>query len=231
MLQASDGVTQLNLYTWIPKGLLKKAPTYVVCINHGMAEHALRYDNFAQFLCEKNIAVYAHDQRGHGKTATTESELGFLADANGFQHATEDLRCVLQTARNDFPKAKIILLGHSFGSFVSQSFIEQFGDETDACILSGTAGPRLALTIPGSVIAAIIKKIKGSRYRSKFLDKLTFGSYLNKIPKPCADFAWLSSDAQAVKAYEEDPLCGFLCTAGFFYDITSGLTRIHLQKN
>ncbi|MGI5172093.1 alpha/beta hydrolase [Treponema sp. OMZ 840] len=226
---AMDDGARLALHTWIPEIGIR----YVVVISHGMAEYALRYDRFARFLAENGIAVYAHDHRGHGKTAVCEDDLGFLAEKDGFQRVVSDLRRIIQKSRLDFPQAKIILFGHSFGSFVAQSFIEQFSNEIDACILSGTAGPRLALSIAGNRIAAAVKCFKGSRYRSKFLDKLSFSSYLDRIPESekNSPFAWLSRDKDQVKKYEADPLCGFLCTAGFFYDLTAGLSRIHRKKN
>lgn len=227
-----DDGTQIALHTWIPHAFLKKnIVRYVVQLSHGMAEHAQRYDHFARFLCKNGIAVYAHDHRGHGQTAATADELGFLAKEEGFQRVVLDLYAMVQTCHEDFPGVPIILLGHSFGSFIAQSFIEQFGTEVNGCILSGTAGPRIPITMMGSALAAIIKKFKGTRHRSKFLDKLSFGTYRDKITKPCAEFAWLSRDIEVVQGYEDDPLCGFLCTAGFFYDLTSGLTRIHQRKN
>ena len=215
-------------HTWIPQNADIK---YVVAISHGMAEYALRYERFARFLCENGIAVYAHDHRGHGQSAASEDDLGFLAEKDGFQRVVLDLRRIIQKCRGDFPAAKIILFGHSFGSFVAQSYMEQFSAEITGCILSGTAGPRLPLSIIGNRVAALVKTFKGARYRSKFLDKLSFSSYLDRIPEKDSPFAWLSRDKDEVKKYEADPLCGFLCTAGFFYDLTEGLSRTHRAKN
>lgn len=38
-------------------------------IVHGMAEHCDRYDELAVRLNARGFTVYAHDQRGHGRTA------------------------------------------------------------------------------------------------------------------------------------------------------------------
>ena len=132
---ASDGV-QIALHMWLPAGSQAGSPVKTaVVLSHGMAEHAMRYEGFARFLCENGIAFYAHDHRGHGQTAKNADELGFLAEKDGFQAVVLDLRSVVERCRSDLPNAKIILLGHSFGSFVAQSFIEQFGSEVDGCIL------------------------------------------------------------------------------------------------
>ena len=50
-------------------GCRRRAPKAVVQIAHGMAEHAGRYARLAAALIAAGYAVYAHDQRGHGKTA------------------------------------------------------------------------------------------------------------------------------------------------------------------
>ncbi len=66
---ASDGV-RIALHMWLPAG--SQAGSQVktaVVLSHGMAEHAMRYEGFARFLCENGIAFYAHDHRGHGQTA------------------------------------------------------------------------------------------------------------------------------------------------------------------
>ncbi len=226
-----DDDFELAIHKWEPKTLIKKLPKYIVCISHGMAEHAQRYAAFAHFLCENNIVVYAHDHRGHGKTAEKNGILGYIGKKNGFQRVVLDVRNVIQIAKKDYPGVKVILLGHSFGSFIAQSYIQQFGDEIDACILSGTAGPNPILTLPGEGIANCVKMIKGATHPSPLLDNVTFGSYNSKIKQPSSPKAWISRDEESVKSYIEDPMCGFICSAGFFADLTHGLNTIHKEKN
>ena len=45
---------------------LAKDPMAIVQINHGLAEHAARYQAFAHALNEAGFHAYAHDHRGHG---------------------------------------------------------------------------------------------------------------------------------------------------------------------
>ncbi len=226
-----DDGFQLALHSWEPKGILKKQPKYIVYISHGMAEHAQRYEQFAHFLCDNDIVVYIHDHRGHGETAKNNGTIGYIGKINGFQRVVLDLRNCIQHAKNNYPGVKTILLGHSFGSFVSQSFIQQFGEEVDACILSGTAGPNPILTLPGEWVANIIKTFKGGEHPSPFLDTLTFGSYNKKVKNPSTPKDWISRNEKSVQEYIADPNCGFICTAGFFADLTHGLNTIHKEKN
>ncbi len=226
-----DDGFEIAVHKWQSKSLIKKLPKYIVCISHGMAEHAERYENFAQFLCENDCIVFVHDHRGHGKTAEKNGTLGYITKTNGFQRVVLDLRNVIEYAKKEYTGVKTLLLGHSFGSFISQSFIQQFGDEVDACILSGTAGPNPVLTTLGEAVARIIIKIKGDTHPSPFLDTLTFGSYNKKIQNPTSEKAWISRNEESVKSYIEDPNCGFICSAGFFADLTHGLNTIHTEKN
>ena len=75
----SDGI-ELNVYKWIPKG----EKIGVVQISHGMTENVLRYDEFAEYLNDKGFIVYGHDHRGHGLTARTKEDLGYISDNEGF---------------------------------------------------------------------------------------------------------------------------------------------------
>ncbi len=51
----------------------KASSRAVVQVNHGLAEHALRYARFADFLAERGFHVYAHDHRGHGFTTAPDA--------------------------------------------------------------------------------------------------------------------------------------------------------------
>ena len=142
IMRMSDG-KRIVVHRWMPD---KKTPILgLVQLSHGMVEYAMRYDAFGEQLAEKGFVLYAHDHRGHGETAETEDELGYLADVDGFQRVVLDLREVLNRLKADYPGYKTFLFEHSFGSFVAQSFIEQFPCDIDGCILAGTAGPRKAL--------------------------------------------------------------------------------------
>ena len=70
----SDG-KNVALHTFVPEGDVKA----VVQLSHGMSEHSMRYENLGKFLCDNGFAFYAHDHRGHGETAESVEDLGFLA--------------------------------------------------------------------------------------------------------------------------------------------------------
>lgn len=53
----------------------------IIQISHGLAEHCLRYDRFAQLLNSHGFHVYAHDHRGHGYTKPKALRLAALPSA------------------------------------------------------------------------------------------------------------------------------------------------------
>lgn len=224
-VKMSDG-KNVALHTFVPEGDVKA----VVQLSHGMAEHSMRYEELGKFLCDNGIAFYAHDHRGHGETAESVEDLGFLAEKDGFNRVVEDLATLIRKCKEDFPGKKVILLAHSFGSFVSQCYIEKYGNEIDGVVLCGSAGPRLMLTGVGKVISGIVMKCSGKRKKSALLDTLVFGAYNKGIESDSAA-AWVCRDSEVVKKYDDDPFCGFKVTNEFFYDFLSGLCSIHKKRN
>ena len=106
----SDGI-ELNVYKWIPKG----EKIGVVQISHGMTENVLRYDEFAEYLNDKGFIVYGHDHRGHGLTARTKEDLGYIADNEGFDWLVRDLYELISNAKQENKGLPIYLFGHKIG--------------------------------------------------------------------------------------------------------------------
>ena len=220
----SDGAS-LAVYTWLPE----QHPKAVLHIVHGMAEHALRYDDFAQAACKKGFAVVASDHRGHGKTGAKSGLMGYLADGDGFGRVVEDQKEINAEIQKQYPALPNVIVGHSFGSFVTQEYIERYGTTVKAAVLIGSAGPNPSVSV-ASLLASLTCAFKGRKSVAKFMNALVFGSYNNRIKNPHTAFDWLSRDENEVKKYIDDEYCGFVCTAGFFQDFMGGLKRLHTQE-
>ncbi|MDT4760984.1 alpha/beta hydrolase [Sphaerochaeta sp. PS] len=219
-LTCSDGHV-LYYHTWIPEGGQVKA---VVHLLHGMAEHSQRYDRFARYLNKQDIAVYAQDHRGHGLTATKAQEtLGWFAERDGWLRVAQDSLELSNVIVSDFPKKPLFLMGHSMGSFLARTIIVDAPDLYDGVIMMGT-GPALGIlgTLGRKLAQSHVRKF-GSKFVDEQLNKMSFGSYNKKIPQVHSAFDWLSRDAAEVKKYDDDPLCGFVCTAKFFDDMLDGI--------
>lgn len=225
-----DGI-QVSVNRWIPDGEIKG----IVVINHGMAEHALRYDRLGCVLAENGYVVSAHDQRGHGKTAERAIEngtgmFGYVADKNGFYALRDDLKEVILKIKEDYPDKNVFLLGHSWGSMVSQGFIEEYGEMLKGVILSGTRGPHQLVSYGGKFLASLTYLFGQKKKKSPFLNKMAFGPYCKRIENPKTPNDWLSRDEQNVMMYMEDEWCGFVPTSEFFRTMTDMLTKIHSKK-
>ncbi len=211
----------LYYHAWIPEGVKVKA---VVHLLHGMAEYSQRYDRFARYLNKRGIALFAQDHRGHGLTATkAEETLGWFAEKNGWMRVAEDSKELSNLIVSEFPKTPFFLMGHSMGSFLARTIIADTPDLYDGIIMMGT-GPSMGILgkIGGMIARSHVKK-HGSKFVDIQLNKMSFGSYNKKIPDASSAFAWLSRDEKEVQKYDNDPLCGFVCTAKFFEDMLEGI--------
>jgi alpha-beta hydrolase superfamily lysophospholipase len=228
--ESHDGA-KLYLYRWSPE----KERKAVLHIVHGMAEYALRYRHLAEKLTQSGIEVWAADQRGHGKTANPDVNelgkgglLGHCGDINSIACVTADVHALNSEIRKSKPNVPLFLLGHSWGSFIVQNYIEYSDDLIiNGCILSGTKGPGGFIITAGVPLMILIAALKGQRKVSRFAMSLADGAY-NKPFKPNRTiFDWISRDEKEVDKYVNDPLCGFLCSSGFYRDLVKLLYNIH----
>ena len=211
----------LYYHAWKPEGDQVKA---VVHLLHGMAEYSQRYDRFAQYLNKQGIALYAQDHRGHGLTATkAEDTLGWFAERDGWMRVVEDSHELSNLIVSEYPKTPFFLMGHSMGSFLARTIIADTPDLYDGVIMMGTGASMGILGKIGAMIARSHVKKHGSKFVDAQLNKMSFGSYNKRISDASSAFAWLSRDEKEVQKYDDDPLCGFVCTAKFFEDMLEGI--------
>lgn len=216
---SSDGVHGIYCRKWAPEGSVRG----VVQIVHGVAEHIHRYDGFATFLAERGYAVAGDDHLGHGRSAADGSELGWIAEENGWRYMVKDEKTLHDLLKEEYPGVPLVLFGHSMGSFISRTYLGWYPGDHTVCVLSGT-GHQLAIVCrAGKLLAAREIKKHGSKYRSPTLQKLAFGSYLKKIDDPVSPNAWVCRDEEVLRAYDADPFCAFTATAGLMRDMMEGL--------
>lgn len=197
-------------------------PTSVIHIVHGMSEHAARYARVAESLTGIGAIVYAHDQRGHGKTAKSDDDLGYFGPG-GWDRAIADIRGLLAHTRKAHPGLPQALLGHSMGSFMTQRVMAQEGDNLRAVVLSATNGPPNLLARTGVYVAKAERARLGDRGKSKILQGLSFDEF-NKAFRPNRTaFDWLSRDDAEVDKYVKDPHCGFPATASLWVELLQAL--------
>jgi len=191
----SDGV-EVAFYRWMPDG----APKAVVCIAHGASEHGARYDRFASFLAGHGFAVFAQDHRGHGNTAKA-TGLG-IAGPREWDGVIDDQHEMVQLARKEVPGVKVILFGHSMGSFLAQAYVTKYGDEIDGLILSGSSG---GMGDTQALVAMLDEAIKAAGPDNPAGG---FAGLNDQFTDARTDYDWLSRDPDEVDKYIADPLCG-----------------------
>lgn len=225
-LTMDDGA-KVYVRVWEPSGGDGYRPRAVLQIAHGMTEHISRYDDFASFLASRGVAVVGDDHRGHGHTGEKADSIGYLADSNGFDRVVDDLRAINEWVGERWPGVPMFLMGHSMGSMLARRYIQQYASTVSGVILMATAGDPGFLGKLGRWLARLEMKRRGPRHPSMFLSALVFGGYNKKVPRPKTAFDWLSRDRAAVDAYVADPWCGFAPSAGFYFDLLTGLQLIH----
>jgi alpha-beta hydrolase superfamily lysophospholipase len=159
-------------------------PRAVIQLLHGVGEHAGRYGALVSALTADGFTVYADDHRGHGRTGMAQhgdaAKLGRLGPG-GHRAAVDAVWRFSELIHDENPGLPLVLLGHSWGSFLAQILLDRHPDAYDAVILSGSA-----LRWPGSLNSGDLN-----------------------APWKSADAMgteWLSSDLAVGRAFLDDPL-------------------------
>lgn len=215
MLFRSFDQKEIFVHEWLdvenPKGLVQ--------IVHGMTEHGKRYEAFAKFLNEHGYYVVADDHRGHGNT--DKDTLGYCK-GDMFQDTVRDEGELTGYYRRKLDYEKHIVFGFSYGSFLTQSYIGQYGNLIDGAIIGGSSYKKDFEVRLGSFVSGISPKKKPA----KLIENLSFGAY----EKQFDDREWLSNDAENNAAYHADPFCGFTCSNRFYHDFFKGLKKLYTKK-
>lgn len=191
----------------------------VVQINHGLAEHAARYQRFARLLAAQGYHVYAHDHRGHGATRAPDSIPGAFASLDGTSKVIADVAAIHALINQRHPGLPVVTFGHSMGGLVALNFAEAHPQASSALAVwnsnfnAGLAGRA------GQLMLRFEAFFKGSDTPSAILPKLTFQAWANAMPDRRTDFDWLSRDTVEVDLYVIDPLSGWDATVSMWQDV------------
>lgn len=216
-VKAFDG-KEITVTEWKPDGEIKG----LVQISHGMVEHALRYAEFASRLNEEGYLVFADDHRAHGET--DKDTLGY-SDGSIFENTLKDLYMLTEKYKAEYPDKKLVFFGHSYGSFLTQAYIQRYNLH-DAVIIGGSAKMSKASARAGKAVASIGGAFKGLKAPSKMIKKMTFDAYNKKFK--VGNF--VSSIPAEVARYEGDPFCSFICSNNFYKNFMRGLLGLYTKK-
>lgn len=212
-IKSSDNIHTLRGKIYIPNGEIRG----IFHLVHGMTEYIDRYEHVFSALAEEGFVSAGFDNLGHGKTAIDDSELGFIAQKDGWKKLTEDAINFGERLKEMYPEKPLYLMGHSMGSFIARLAAEQNSELYEKVIFCGTAGKN-PLAKMGLFLAKTIKKTKGERYISKFCLNMAFGSYNKKFTGD-SDYEWLTRDREIIEKYSKDKFCTFKFTVSALYDL------------
>ena len=219
-LIASDN-TELFVHSWCVD-----EPKAVIMLAHGMAEHSMRYAEFAEFLNANGIDFYCHDQRGHGKSAN--GSLGHLRKGLDWKLMMDDLFTIRKKLINtDCP---VFLMGHSMGSFLVRCAVQVQPNLFDGLIISGTGDSQGLIGKAGAMLTKVLCSTAGETAPANMMQNMVFGGYNKSFTNPRTPSDWLSRDEAVVDAYIADPWCGFVCTNGFFHELLHGIQMANDSK-
>lgn len=162
-------------------------PRAVVQLVHGLGEHARRYDKLAAYLNAAGFAVYATDHRGHGETGLRQVQAGATKrlgnlGVGGMNAVYEGEHDFTRMIRANNKKLPLILMGQSWGSFISQKLVSRYSNDYDLLVLTGTTLP-----MPHT------------------LGAFNFNKKWNG--EGATGFEWLSRDPEVAKTFLSDPKC------------------------
>lgn len=208
----------LNLYVALAKGQAKG----VVQINHGMAEHAARYEGFCAFLNKHGYHAYVHDQRGHGDTKADDAPLGVFAKRDGWQKVLEDVNFINAHIRQQHEGLPVICFGHSMGATIALAHAQTYPDTIDGLAVWNGSETGFMPSLLRQLLK-VERMFKGSDVPSMIAQKLTFEDWNKKFKPNRTEFDWLSHDEAEVDKYVADPMCGFPVSVGLWIDLLGGL--------
>ena len=217
---------EIFVYRWAPPSGVE--PRAVVQIEHGAAEHALRYERVARYLNQNGYLVYADDHRGHWKTAETMDKAG-ICGPDGWNWMVKDAKQLTAIIKEKHPGLPVFLFGHSMGSLMAQQYIQNWGAELQGVVLSGTTGISM---VDAAVVPMAEQAAQGEAVN---LPSELFAGLFASVNEPfepvSTPFDWLSRDEQEVQKYIDDPWCGFLFTNGMTYEFIKGMVNLFDPEN
>src|SRR5579863_7569397 len=109
------GEMELAYQRWLPEG----TPRAALIIVHGFGEHGGRYMNIVGRLVPTGYAVYALDNRGHGRSP---GQRGHINDWSEFR---DDLGAFVALVSTEQAGHPLFLLGHSMGGLIVLEYAER----------------------------------------------------------------------------------------------------------
>ncbi len=203
---------------WMPT----TEPKGLVQIAHGMAESTARYDEFAEYLKNRGFLVFGDDHRGHG---LTDGRTGY-SDGEMFEDTLKDMATLTKMYKENYPDLPFVIFGHSYGSFLTQAYIERYPENACAAVLCGSAYLHNASSFFGKIAASLCCAFGKSKKPANFIAKNSFGVY----NKRCKEGTFISSLVEECEKYDAHPDCNFILSYAFYKSFFKNLAKNYKKK-
>lgn len=159
-LTLRDG-TELFYRAWLPE----KATTKAVLLFHRGHEHSGRWEETVTALGLDDIAVFAWDQRGHGRSP---GDRGSAPDLATVVHDADQWMRHL-TATHGIDPADTVVLAHSLGAVIATAWVHDYAPPIRGLILA-TPAFRVRLYVPFAVpLLRLRQAVFGPGYVKSFV--------------------------------------------------------------
>ena len=211
--KSSLNKTLLYSKQYVPLGEIKG----VVIVFHGLNDHINRYKDLMEHVSKEGYVCCGFDMLGHGRSAKSQKELGFVSDKNGYKYLIKDsLRFVLAMKKR-FQNLPIFLLGSGLGASMAKICAGIMPKEIAGIILSGIGEFSNKDKIALSSIEKI-KKNNGSHYRCNILTNAYCASLDFPFRKEKGNKSFLSREEKVLLSFHSDALCNFVYTSSALLD-------------
>ena len=187
----------------------------IVQLVHGMNEHKERYYPFMDYLAEQGFITVIHDNRGHGKSIVEADDLGFMF-RNGGEGVISDIAQFNRRIREAYPGVPVFMAASGMGAAGARCFLKEHDGDLDGIVLLGTVC-HSTFSPAARTIRSVSSKRPGSRFRSEKIFNAIDDGFGQFFEDPIN--SWRCSDADAVLAFNEDPLCNFKPTLNCYEEL------------
>jgi alpha-beta hydrolase superfamily lysophospholipase/SAM-dependent methyltransferase len=195
-----DG-TELFYRAWLPE----KPTTKALLLFHRGHEHSGRWAETVKMLGLDDIAVFAWDQRGHGRSS---GERGSAPDLATVVHDADDWARHLGAAYGIHWRDTIVL-AHSLGAIIATAWVHDYAPPIRGLILA-TPAFRVKLYVPLAVpFLRVRQQVLGPGYVKSFITA-----------------KMLTHDPAEVERYKADPLIFRQIAVNMLLDLHDTATRL-----
>lgn len=217
---------KLATYIWYDESIESIG---TIQIFHGMAEHILRYNDFAEELVKKGFTVIGHDHYAHGES-TSIDKIGVIETGDFISKIIDACKTVREYYEKHFKSTKSYLFAHSMGSMAAQRYIEIYPEDFDKVILCGTDIGSLKYRLAKTLTKYLIKKYGPISY-TKIVNNLSMKPFNKRFKQDHPEFGWLSANKTNIINYENDPYCGATFPTNYYHSISRCLIDAGKKEN